>query len=133
MKRLFILLFLIATSLFAFAEEEVVNYKGMETGADFAPKWYSGLTDNNQKAFRKKFKIAKDVKIYFAEAEGMNLNVAKSNAYLNILKNIAEEENIPVENVTGLAFVTDYWYVTEDEKGLQKTYCMTVYKKGNVR
>lgn len=131
MKRLFILLFLITISYFAFAEEEVVNYKGMETGADFAPKWYSGLTDNNQKAFRKKFKIAKNAKIYFSEAEGLNLNIAKSNSYLTILKTISEEENIPVENVAGLAFVTDYWYVTENEKGEQKTYCMTVYKKIN--
>lgn len=80
---------------------------------------------------KKKFKIAKNEKVYFSEAEGLNLSLAKTASYLNIINMIADEENISVENITGLVPITDYWYVTENEKGEQKTYCMTVYKKIN--
>nr|WP_318711844.1 hypothetical protein [uncultured Treponema sp.] len=131
MKKFLIASAFFLSTFFLHAEEEVIDYKGMANGADFAPKWYSELTENNLKPLKKKFKIAKNEKVYFSEAEGLNLNLAKTASYLNIINMIADEENTSVENITGLVPITDYWYVTENEKGEQKTYCMTVYKKIN--
>jgi hypothetical protein len=121
-KFISILLIFFCCSLFAFAKQKVISWKGKEMGAESSPKWLlSYIEKNNEKEIRKKFEIEKNELIFFETADDFVLENAKYTAEMLCRKKILDYKN-ELRNksdktlrISGMQLLTEYWEQYEDK------------------
>ena len=128
MKNLVCLLFVFCTLVFASAESLLINYKGMELGAQEYPEWVRFLFEkDDERILRKKFKIEKKENVFYSTSTAEKLEFARNDAERKIFEEFAESG---LGSVSGLEFVADYWEQIKDSKTKKTEFVLyLVYKK----
>ncbi len=140
LKRFFLIPFAIFCTSLLCAESTITDWKGRISGMEAEPLWLEKLVENGtEKPLRKKFKLAKSARVFYAQETSEVKEIAILQANLNVKKQVlltlnkdnkTENENLSakIEQISGLTKIYETWQQIEDDDNSVYYEAFAVYK-----
>ncbi len=96
---------------------EIINWKGMEFGADSEPVWLEKyIKEKNEKPIRKRFEIENSQSIILGIGRSDSLENARLISQLDAQQKVDEKGKSKKSKIINLQFLYEYW-VEDSESG----------------